>query len=284
MTFSASFLRSCSLFLSRQIPTDSSSLLFSTTHGFAARVAAVSTTSKTGKSKTTTTTAGAKKKQATASVKVKAAVKQPVKPKRPLSAWNFYMKEHLTGKVPEGVTTQQNLTTIAANYKRLKPAELEKYQMEAAQDLDRHASEKPLKVKRPLTSYNFFVKEHMPNRPKDKKVTEYMSVLATEFKNLSVNDRVKYDKASATDYDRAKTAKDSLPKKDEQPRKPLNSYNIFVQEHMLNRPEGLLPKEMMKQLGQDWRGLNANQKKKYEDLAAREKNASGNNDSKAGSQ
>lgn len=128
-------------------------------------------------------------------------------------------------------------------------------------------------MKRPLTAYNMYVKENMPHRPQDKKVTEYMSVLAEEFRNLSTNDRAKYEQASRADYDRARIAKDSLPKKDEPPKRPLNAYNFYVQEAMHNRPEETPARDYLKELGAQWQAMTKTSKKKYQDYAAQEKAA-----------
>lgn len=125
--------------------------------------------------------------------------------------------------------------------------------------------------KRPLTAYNLYIRDEMPNRPTDHTAQKWMAVLAGRFKTLPA-DRLETLKALAKkDFERQQKEKENLPKKDKS--KPSSGYNLFVQDKLRGKDSGTQTavRNNMNQTAKAWKALSDEEKTRYNDLAAKEK-------------
>lgn len=94
--------------------------------------------------------------------------RDPTKPKRPLSAYMFYANEQ-RGKFREEFPTEKLMEIskrIATAWHALDDASRDKYTSKAAvakksylQAMEVWKAQQPVKIKKPATAYNFFMKE-----------------------------------------------------------------------------------------------------------------------------
>ncbi|XP_055357739.1 uncharacterized protein LOC129602673 [Paramacrobiotus metropolitanus] len=194
---------------------------------------------------------------------------QEVKRKRPPTAYNLYLKSellaHRGGKKGEH---KEAFISAAKNYKRLKTAEKKKFEDQAAQLREEYSQQKAAEEgpKRSLSSYNFYVRDQAPNRPKDQKMADYVKVLGKQFQQLDSAERAKYDQLHAKDVARYQEEKAAMPEKPKSYKRPPTSYALFLVDYgKASRGSGKAM--LLSDAGVEWRAMDDARKAKYEDLA-----------------
>ena len=133
--------------------------------------------------------------------------RDPARPKRAMTPFLYYACEqrNLLKSRGDKMTLPEQSKHIAELWKNV--TDRSKYVEQAQQDRARYEDEMsryvpPKKIKRPRSSYAFFMKdkrEEIAEKNPEKNPRQLMAVIADAWKNISTQDKVKYTKLAEED-------------------------------------------------------------------------------------
>ena len=147
--------------------------------------------------------------------------RDPARPKRAMTPFLFYACEQRAILKENGdkMTLPEQSRHIANLWKSVSEKDRSKYIEKAEKDKERYRDEMsryepPKKIKRPRSSYAFFMKdirEKIASENPDKNPRELMADIASVWKNISSDEKAKYEQMAKEDkarYEDEKTNSD----------------------------------------------------------------------------
>jgi len=134
----------------------------------------------------------------------------------------------------------------------------------------------PNKPKRAMVAFMYFSIDQRPEvqkRQPELKIADVSKVLGERWRNMSAAQKAKYDAKAAADKKRYEKEMKAY-KPPYKPKRPMVAFMFFSIEQrpsVQKKNPSLGIADISKVLGQQWRGMSAGQKAKYEEKAAKDK-------------
>lgn len=145
--------------------------------------------------------------------------RDPARPKRAMTPFLFYACEQRAILKEKGdkMTLPEQSRHIASLWKAVAEKDRTKYVQQAEKDKERYRNEMsryepPKKIKRPRSSYAFFMKdirEKIASENPDKNPRELMADIASVWKNISSDEKAKYEQMAKEDKARYEDEKNN---------------------------------------------------------------------------
>ena len=145
--------------------------------------------------------------------------RDPARPKRAMTPFLYYACEqrNILKENGDKMTLPEQSRHIAQLWKSVSDADKAKYIEQAEKDKARYKDEMsryepPKKIKRPRSSYAFFMKDmrqKIAEENQDKNPRELMADIAAAWKNISEEDKAKYNEMAVEDKKRYEEEKKS---------------------------------------------------------------------------
>lgn len=129
----------------------------------------------------------------------------------------------------------------------------------------------PNKPKRPLTAFMRYSSTRRSKIRSDdptKSMIEISKIIGEEWRNLSVVDKRPYHDSATKDHEEYRIAKEKYDAS--KPKRPRTAYALFMKTNRAEIAEknpSVSPRELMKFIAARWKGLNATEKSKYDQMA-----------------
>ena len=210
--------------------------------------------------------------------------------KRAPNAYNLFLKDETNRNQYSDCDSKEIMTKLAGDWKALTDEEKQVWKDKAAEaklefdkikasssdsdgDTTTTSSKKVKKPrqKRAPNAYNLFLKdEENRNRYPDASSKEIMGKLADDWKQLSDEDKEKWNElaAKAKAEFQEKNGKPTKKRQSRSPKRAPNAYNLFLKdEENRNRYPDATSKEIMGKLAEDWGNLTSDEKQVWTDKA-----------------
>ncbi|KAL3934861.1 MAG: hypothetical protein SGBAC_009510 [Bacillariaceae sp.] len=200
--------------------------------------------------------------------------KDPDAPKRPTSSYMYFAKEtrsEVVAKHPDAKPTEVT-KIMGAMWKELSAQSMKKFEKMAAADRERYATEKEVYTAEVATKKAVAEQEEIARFEQDKK--EAMELLEST-KQISAELNIQTIGGEAMSVVSDLSAKSKKKKDPNAPKRALSAYNFFFTENRESikskMPAETNNKDLMSEIGRQWKALAESKKKKYNKMADKDK-------------